>query len=56
MPRFGHPPELLNDIPKIEISDVRSILLYGLNDIFSAIVWLDFHKVQKKCFNKLEIA
>ena len=54
---FGNSKTLLNDIPKIHENDIKQILLYGLNDIISTIVWMDKTKFneEQRIINNLDI-
>jgi hypothetical protein len=44
-PSFGNPKTLIADIDKINIDDIKNLLMYGLHDIISAVVWLDYKKI-----------
>jgi len=56
VPRFGNPESLFNDIKYVEYNDIKNTLMYGLNDLISSIVWLDYTNVQDQIFNDLDIA
>jgi len=56
LPRFGDTDQLINDMPLINKSDIRNILLYGLNDIMSAMIWIDYKKIINTIYADLDIA
>ena len=56
MPNFGNTNTLISDIKILQYSDVKNILFYGLNDIFSSAVWMDCNGVNKKIINDLDYA
>jgi len=51
IPSFGNPKTLLDDITYITEEEIKTILMYGLNDLFSAAVWGNFNKVKKILVN-----
>jgi regulator of replication initiation timing len=42
VPNFGNPKSMSVDIRNVSINDIKNILLYGLSDIITASVWLDY--------------
>lgn len=44
IPNFGNPATIVKDMDKIDIDDIKNILLYGLSDCFTAAIWLDYNK------------
>ncbi len=55
-PRFGNPDTIDADIKNISADDIDTILMYGLNDLFSSAVWFDYHKITKKKITSTDIA
>lgn len=45
LPRLGNCDTLKNDIVYVEAVHIKNILLYGLNDIFTAAMWLDYKNI-----------
>ena len=43
-PCFGAPATLANDLMDISMTDVRQLMLYGINDMAIASVWFDYRK------------
>lgn len=39
---YGNPSMLMNDVKKIELNDIKYLLLYGMTDLFNVFVWLDY--------------
>jgi hypothetical protein len=57
IPNFGNPSTLTHDIKIIELSDIKNILLYGMSDIITSAIWLDYVKTNTiTVFDKLEFA
>lgn len=56
IPRFGDSSNLINDIKSIKIDDIKNLLLYGINDIFSSTIWFDFNKINNVTFSNIEYA
>lgn len=55
-PSFGNSQSLVTDRKLISLSDIKNILLYGLNDIMSSIVWLDCHRMTNIVMSDVERA
>jgi hypothetical protein len=53
---FGNSDSLTKDIRLVNISDIKNILLYGLNDIMSSIIWMDYNHVENTVFTSVEKA
>lgn len=47
-PHFGNSTTLVEDCKQINLLDIKNVLLYGLNDLFSAMVWLSIHNINDK--------
>ncbi len=47
-PRFGNPETMAIDTKTTVSDDIDTVLMYGLNDIFSTAVWFDYYKITKK--------
>lgn len=45
LPRFGDAAHLMNDIKILQITDIKTILLHGFNDIISSAIWFDSNGV-----------
>lgn len=39
---FGNPQTIREDITYVHINDIKNLLLYGLNDLFTANIWFDY--------------
>lgn len=39
---YGNPSMLMSDVKKIELNDIKYLLLYGMTDLFNVFVWLDY--------------
>jgi hypothetical protein len=48
IPDFGNPSSLNDDLYDINLQDMKSIMLYGINDSFLMTVWLDYNIKYKK--------
>jgi len=48
MPDFGNPSSLTDDLYDINLQDMKTILLYGINDSFLMSIWLDYNIKYKK--------
>ena len=55
VPSFGNPQSMSSDIKHISEDDIKNLLLYGLNDIIVAAVWLDYINVKNKEFFNLGV-
>ena len=55
VPNFGNPATINIDIKKINNTDLNNLLLYGLNDLFCAIMYLDFIKQKNTTLGDLDI-
>jgi hypothetical protein len=56
VPNFGNTSTMSGDINKVNISDIKNTLLYGLNDIFASIIWLDYTSNKGNVYDDLEHA
>jgi hypothetical protein len=56
VPRFGDSKHLTNDIKSVNISDIKNIMLYGLNDMLAIMIWLDCNKYNDAVFINVEKA
>lgn len=45
VPNFGNISDIMQDIRCVNLQDIQNLLLYGLNDLISAFIWLDINKV-----------
>lgn len=50
MPSYGNTATMAQDIKSVRLDDVKNLILYGLNDLFSAMVWLEYHNCTQKTF------
>ena len=48
IPDFGNPASLHDDLSDMNLQDMKSILLYGLNDTILMSIWLDYNLKYKK--------
>ena len=53
VPNFGNPTTMSTDIKNVTEDDVKNLLLYGLSDFISGVVWLDHSGVKDKEFYSL---
>jgi len=53
---FGDAETLTRDIKSIKLPDIKNILLYGLNDIMSSIVWMDCNSVANTVYSNVDMA
>ena len=56
VPNFGNPKTISKDIDYVNISDIKNMLLYGLNDIIIASIWLQNANISNQQFTNLDIA
>lgn len=43
VPSFGNPHTMSQDIKYINLDDIKNVLMYGLSDLFTAAIWLDYN-------------
>jgi len=43
VPNFGNPTTIRRDIQHVKLNDIKSLLMYGLNDLIVAAVWLNYN-------------
>jgi hypothetical protein len=53
VPNFGNLDTIASDIKLVNDGDVKSLLLYGLNDMFMASLWMDYIKLKNKTIYNL---
>jgi hypothetical protein len=53
IPNFGNLETITDDIKLINDGDVKSMLLYGINDIFLSALWLDYIQLKNKTVHNL---
>jgi hypothetical protein len=56
VPNYGNPQTMAVDIKRVSFDDVKVILLYGLSDVVSSVIWLDHNQVKYKILDNLEVA
>jgi hypothetical protein len=56
VPWFGNPQTLMRDLPSLGKEEIRTILMYGLNDLFSAGIWLEQKKIRNVVVSHLDVA
>ncbi len=54
VPNFGNPTTIRKDITYVKLPDVKSLLMYGLNDIITAAVWLDYNGKKNQRYENLD--
>ena len=54
-PNYGNPDTIAEDSKYITMDDIKSLLMYGLNDMITAAIWLDYKK-EKITFDDLTVA
>ena len=53
VPNYGNLETISEDIKILSDGDVKSLLLYGLNDIFMAALWMDYVQLKNKTIHNL---
>lgn len=53
IPNFGNPQSLANDIKNVDLDGIKTILMYGLNDVALVSIWLDCNK-ETGIYDKLD--
>lgn len=53
---FGNPSTFNFGVSRIGIGDIRTMLMYGLNDLFVVMLWMEYHGIKNKVFENLDIA
>lgn len=56
IPSFGNPSTFKDDLKYVTETDVKNMLMYGLNDIIIASTWLDYANIVNTTFDKLDYA
>lgn len=56
IPNYGNPSTFTYDVDKVNINDIKNILLYGLSDLLCSYLWLDYNKSKNLVFDKLDVA
>ncbi len=56
VPNFGNPKTMSADIKHVTQNDIKNVLLYGLSDLISGVIWLDYAGISKTIFANLETA
>lgn len=54
MPGFGDPNTILEDIPNVSVADAKNLMLYGLSDLMTTIVFMDVKGIKDVVFDRLE--
>jgi len=54
VPKIGNASTLLSDIKLVNLSDIKHLLLYGLNDIFTAAIWFDYNHITTLTCNNID--
>ena len=54
-PSYGNTETLLSDIRLLTDGDAKSLLLYGLSDIFMASLWLEYAQIKNKAVYNLDV-
>ena len=55
VPNYGNPKTMSHDVKDIAIDDTKHLLLYGLNDLISSMIWLEYKGQKNNIFDRLEI-
>lgn len=55
LPHFGDPKTFTDDLEKININDIKTLLLYGLNDVIISSLWFEKNKSKNKIYDDLHI-
>lgn len=56
IPNYGNPESIDADTKHININDIKNLLMYGLNDLISAMIWMDYNSHKEQVFVNLESA
>lgn len=56
MPRFGNASTLVEDMSVVKLSDIKNILLYGLNDVIVASIWFYHHRQKPGIYSRVDVA
>jgi hypothetical protein len=56
VPNFGNPSTIAKDIKAVNVSDIKNMLLYGLNDIIASAIWLDYNLNKGNIYDDLDNA
>lgn len=56
VPNFGNPESISTDIKIVNQQDVKNMLMYGLHDVITSVVWLDYMGIANDTFTKLDHA
>jgi hypothetical protein len=56
VPDFGNPQTMASDIKKVNMTDVKNMLMYGLSDIVSSVIWFDYNSIINTTLSTLEKA
>lgn len=54
VPRFGDPATITNDIKHVTKNDIRSLLLYSINDAALASIWYSYHGEKNEIITNLD--
>jgi hypothetical protein len=55
IPNFGNPTSLVNDLRHIDLTAIKTLLMYGLNDIIISSIWLDSTKTKELILDNLDV-
>ncbi len=54
VPNFGNPATIREDIRNIKMTDIKSLLMYGLNDVMIAAIWLNYNNKKDQCYDSID--
>ena len=53
-PQYGNPSTVKEDIKNINMADIKNLLLYGINDLALAAIWMNYNKIENIVINNLD--
>lgn len=56
VPNYGTPETFSDDIKNINMNDAKNLLMNGLNDVMSSVIWFDYAAQKENIFSNLESA
>lgn len=54
VPNFGNPSTIRRDIQYVKLNDIKSLLMYGLNDVIVAAIWLNYNGKKDQQYDTID--
>lgn len=54
IPNFGNPETIRKDIQYVSLPDIKSLLMYGLNDVMIASIWMDYNGKKNQKYDNVD--